>query len=123
KMNIFKRQTPEEAMRESKRDIRRGQRDIERDVREMERQEKQLIIEIKALAKKGDNASAKVMTKQLLNVRKQKEKLLTSKGAPSPTKMMILQKDADHPSIGRLRTWPGATQCRCRAVDVCVGAA
>jgi charged multivesicular body protein 2B len=85
-MNIFKRQTPEEAMRESKRDIRRGQRDIERDVREMERQEKQLIIEIKALAKKGDNASAKIMTKQLLNVRKQKEKLLTSKGAPSPTK-------------------------------------
>jgi RNA polymerase-binding transcription factor DksA len=91
-MNIFKRQTPEEAMRESKRDIRRGQRDIERDVREMERQEKQLIIEIKALAKKGDNASAKIMTKQLLNVRKQKEKLLTSKGAPSPTQFSFCKR-------------------------------
>jgi hypothetical protein len=81
-MNIFKRQTPEEAMRESKQGIRRGQRDIERDIREMDRQEKQLIVEIKTLARKGDNNSARVMTKQLVNVRKQKEKLQMSKGNP-----------------------------------------
>jgi hypothetical protein len=113
-MNIFKRQTPEEAMRESKRDIRKGQRDMERDIREMERQEKQLIIEIKALAKKGDNASAKIMTKQLLNVRKQKEKLLMSKGAPPPAIFIIFFIISASPAATRICLGEGessAVQC------------
>jgi len=79
---MFHRRTPDEMVKENKRNIKRGQRDLDRDMRELERQEKQLIVEIKALAKKGDNKSAKIMTKQLIAVRNQKEKLLMSRGLP-----------------------------------------
>ncbi len=80
-MNIFNRKTPDDLIKENKREIRHGQRNLDRDYKELERQEAQLISQIKALARKGDNASARVLTKQLINVRSQKEKLMKTKGS------------------------------------------
>lgn len=81
KMNWLQpKPTPQEAMKASKRGITRSQRDLDRDMRELERQEKQLIIQIKAFARKGDNHNARLHTKQLVTVRQTKEKIANMKG-------------------------------------------
>lgn len=62
-------------MRESQRDIRKGTREIEREIMELKREEANLIREIKAAAKTGNQASLKVLAKSLVRVRTQMGKL------------------------------------------------
>jgi len=75
-MSIFgKQKTPKEVLRDNKKQITRNQRDLDRELLALERQEKQIIVEIKRLAKAGQTANAKSMAKELVRVRKQREKL------------------------------------------------
>lgn len=88
-MNFFKpKPTPREAakaaQKETKSTIRSNQRQIDRDIRDLERQEKQLLQEIKTRAKSpGVNPQTdkglKSQARQLVQLRKQKEKLYETK--------------------------------------------
>ena len=57
-------------------DARRAQRDIDREKARMEREEAKVVAEIKKCAKQGNEHGAKVLAKQLVMLRKQKERLL-----------------------------------------------
>mmetsp|Transcript_28344 Transcript_28344/g.68950 ORF Transcript_28344/g.68950 Transcript_28344/m.68950 type:complete len:227 (-) Transcript_28344:192-872(-) len=82
-----KKKTPKElakeAKRETKREVRGAQREMERELRELDRQEKQITMELKQRAKTaGGNAkdpALAALAKQLVQVRKQREKLMTAK--------------------------------------------
>lgn len=86
-MNFFKKKpTPKEAAREAKREARRevrsNQRDLDREIRELDRQEQQIKQELKQRAKKAASNSdqtLKVLAKQLVQVRQQRDKLFTAR--------------------------------------------
>lgn len=65
-------------MKKQNQDLRRAQRDIERSKRDLEKQEKQLELEIKKAAKLGQNSVCTTYAKQLVQLRKQKARLMTA---------------------------------------------
>lgn len=85
--------------RMAKRDVRKGQREVEREVNNLKREEQKIQQEIKRLVKvcwsphdllhndllrkerqkDGQEASAKKLCKELLNIRSQQERLLSTK--------------------------------------------
>ncbi|XP_034043137.1 charged multivesicular body protein 2Ba [Thalassophryne amazonica] len=72
-MALFKKkQTVEDAMRTQSRELRVTQRGIARNRSELEKQEKQLELEIKKMAKSGNREACKMLAKQLVQLRKQK---------------------------------------------------
>ena len=80
--NFFSRKPPPTAKEVSKgvkKDVKRSQRDIEREISSLEREEKNLIVEIKKSAQRGNDASTKVLAKQLVGLRKQRERMISSK--------------------------------------------
>jgi len=81
-----KKLTPKEqamkAKRETRREVRSSQREMDREMRELDRQEKQITSELKQRAKvvsNGKDPALAALAKQLVQVRKQKEKLLSAK--------------------------------------------
>jgi len=66
---LFHTKTVKEQVKDTKREVSKAQRDLDRDKRELEREEQKLISQIKAAAKKGDNGQAKILAKQLVQVR------------------------------------------------------
>ncbi|KAE9556310.1 hypothetical protein FO519_000493 [Halicephalobus sp. NKZ332] len=90
-MNFFKKQDPKELQRAGDRQIRRTGRDLHTDLRQLERREKELEIEIKKLAQKGQVDACKILAKQLVQIRNQKTKNIamnakvTSIGAQTKT--------------------------------------
>ncbi|CAK4136237.1 unnamed protein product [Aphanomyces euteiches] len=73
--------TPREQAREAKREISHSQRDIEREKMALERQERQLIADIKRAAKERNQAGTKILAKQLIQVRQQKDKMTVMKSS------------------------------------------
>ena len=65
-----KQPTPEERMQEAKRLINRGVRELDRERTRLQNEEKKIIIEIKALAKKGQIAPCKTLAKDLVRSRR-----------------------------------------------------
>lgn len=86
-MNFFKKKVdPKEAAREAKRnarkEVRANQRDLDREIRELDRQEQQVKQELKQRAKKAtsqNDPTLKVLAKQLVQVRQQRDKLFTAR--------------------------------------------
>jgi len=74
-----KRKSPAEQLRENKRKLDRAIRDLDRERMSMQSQEKKLIVEMKKMAKQGQNASVKVMAKSLIRMRHQITKFYTIK--------------------------------------------
>lgn len=73
--NIFKKApTAKEQQRECDKALRKVGRDVERDRRELEREEKKLEMEIKKLAKEGNRDGCAILAKQLIQLRKQKNR-------------------------------------------------
>ncbi|KAJ8916131.1 hypothetical protein NQ315_004498 [Exocentrus adspersus] len=72
--NFWSKPDPKEEQREADRQLRRVGRDIERDRRQLEREEKKLELEIKKLAKEGNNEGCRLLAKQLVQLRKQKQR-------------------------------------------------
>lgn len=95
-MNIFKKPSVADQMRDQNRHLRRAQRDIEKDRRELERQEKQLEMEIKKAAKQGNKQVCSVLAKQLVQVRKQKARTFT---AASKIQSVGAQTKAMHSNV------------------------
>lgn len=88
KYNPFaKKKSPQElakeAKRETKRNVRGAQRDMEREMRELDRTEKQVMAEIKKRAQQsgvaGSDPALKSLAKQLVQIRKQREKCISAK--------------------------------------------
>lgn len=78
------KEAAKEAKKETKREVRSSQRDVDREVRDLDRSETQLVADIKKRAKTpGVNPSTdtalKTLAKQLVQIRQQKEKLLSTK--------------------------------------------
>uniref|UniRef100_A0AC34QNB5 Uncharacterized protein n=1 Tax=Panagrolaimus sp. JU765 TaxID=591449 RepID=A0AC34QNB5_9BILA len=90
-MNLFKKPDPKELQRANDRQIRKTGRDLTSDHRQLERREKELEIEIKKLAAKGQIDACKILAKQLVQIRSQKTKnvamnaKITSIGAQAKT--------------------------------------
>lgn len=78
-MNFFKKApTVKEQQRDNDRELRRAARNLDRDKAALEREEKKLEMEIKKLAKEGNNDSCKILAKQLVQLRKQKNRLYSA---------------------------------------------
>lgn len=73
--NLFgKKPTVKEQQRENDRELRKAGRDIERERRKLEDEEKKLILEIRKNAASGNNDVAKILAKNLVQIRKQKSR-------------------------------------------------
>lgn len=79
-------------MKKQNAELRRAQRDVDRTKRDLEKQEKVLEAEIKKAAKAGNKSVCTVYAKQLVQLRKQKERIATAgshiTGVSSQTKVM-----------------------------------
>lgn len=73
--NLFgKKPTVKEQQRENDRELRKAGRDIERERRKLEGEEKKLILEIRKNAAAGNNDVAKILAKNLVQIRNQKSR-------------------------------------------------
>ncbi|KAI1242400.1 hypothetical protein IHE44_0005940, partial [Lamprotornis superbus] len=72
--SLFKKKTVDDIIKEQNRELRGTQRAISRDRAALEKQEKQLELEIKKMAKTGNKEACKVLAKQLVQLRKQKNR-------------------------------------------------
>lgn len=103
-VNLFKkkptqREQAKAAQKETKQTVRSNQRQMDRDIRDMDRQEKMLLQQIKARAKApGVNpqtdTALKAQAKQLVQLRKQKEKLYETKAQLSSVGMQATAMSA-----------------------------
>jgi len=96
--------TVKEQMRDNDKALRKTERELARDRNGLERQEKQLELEIKQAAKRGDKQTATILAKQLVNLRKQKTRShaasskitsvgMQAKGMAAQVKMAEAMKD------------------------------
>lgn len=72
--SIFKKKTVDDIIKEQSKELRGTQRQITRDRTALERQEKQLMAEIKKMARTGNKGACKILAKQLVQLRKQKDR-------------------------------------------------
>ncbi|EFA85968.1 SNF7 family protein [Heterostelium album PN500] len=70
---------PKKQLKESKRDLNKSQRELDRQIFQLDQQEKATIIQVKALAKKGQEANARTLAKEIVRIREQKDKLRAMK--------------------------------------------
>ncbi|XP_068428867.1 charged multivesicular body protein 2Ba [Clinocottus analis] len=73
-MDFFKKKTVDEVIKEQTKELRGTQRQITRDRTALEKQEKQMEAEIKKMAKSGNKEACKILAKQLVQLRKQKNR-------------------------------------------------
>lgn len=75
-MNFFKKApTVKEQQRQNDRELRRAGRTMERDKAALEREEKKLEMEIKKMAEAGNKEGCTILAKQLVQLRKQKNRV------------------------------------------------
>ncbi|XP_076841498.1 charged multivesicular body protein 2Ba isoform X2 [Brachyhypopomus gauderio] len=72
--SLFKKKTVDDVIKEQTKELRGTQRQITRDRAALEREEKQIEMEIKKMAKTGNREACKILAKQLVQVRKQKNR-------------------------------------------------
>ncbi|XP_062862566.1 charged multivesicular body protein 2Ba [Trichomycterus rosablanca] len=72
--SLFKKKTVDDIIKDQTKELRGTQRQISRDRAALERQEKQMEMEIKKMAKTGNRDACKILAKQLVELRKQKNR-------------------------------------------------
>ncbi|KAG7463725.1 hypothetical protein MATL_G00179700 [Megalops atlanticus] len=72
--SLFKKKTVDDVIKEQNKELRGTQRQIARDRAALEKQEKQIELEIKKMAKTGNKEACKILAKQLVQLRKQKNR-------------------------------------------------
>uniref|UniRef100_A0AAQ4Q7C3 Charged multivesicular body protein 2B n=1 Tax=Gasterosteus aculeatus aculeatus TaxID=481459 RepID=A0AAQ4Q7C3_GASAC len=87
--SLFKKKTVDDIIKEQSKELRGTQRQITRDRTALEKQEKQMEAEIKKMAKSGNREACKILAKQLVQLRKQKNRTyaVSSKVMNSQMKM------------------------------------
>ena len=78
-LNMFKRQSPEEKMKEYKRGLDKTVRDLERERGKLQQQEKKLMSEMRKMAKNDQVDSVRIMAKDLVRTRKYASKFYRMK--------------------------------------------
>ncbi|KAF5288330.1 hypothetical protein FQR65_LT12064 [Abscondita terminalis] len=78
--NWFSKPDPKDEQRQADRALRKVGRDLDRERLHLEQEEKKLELEIKRLAKQGDNEGCKILAKQLVQLRKQKQRTYAASG-------------------------------------------
>lgn len=74
-----RKKTPEEMLKQNQRALNRAIRDLDKERMKLERQEKQIINDIKKMAKQGEMAAVKVMAKDLVRTRRYVKKFIMMK--------------------------------------------
>ncbi|CAL2034394.1 hypothetical protein CAEBREN_01727 [Caenorhabditis brenneri] len=74
-----RRKTPAELLRQNQRALQKAIRELDRERQRMEAQEKKIIADIKAMAKKNQMDSVKVMAKDLVRTRRYVKKFIVMK--------------------------------------------
>ncbi|KAF3842984.1 hypothetical protein F7725_001833 [Dissostichus mawsoni] len=72
--SLFKKKTVDDVIKEQSKELRGTQRQITRDRSALEKQEKQMEAEIRKMAKSGNKEACKILAKQLVQLRKQKNR-------------------------------------------------
>ncbi|KAL2081729.1 hypothetical protein ACEWY4_023582 [Coilia grayii] len=72
--SLFRKKTVDDIIKEQGKELRGTQRQISRDRAALEKQEKQMEMEIKKMAKTGNREACKILAKQLVQLRKQKNR-------------------------------------------------
>lgn len=92
-MAFFKKKTVDDVIKEQTKELRGTQRDITRDRVALEKQEKLLEMEIKKMAKSGNKEACITMAKQLVQLRKQKNRTyaISSKVTSMSTQTKLMQ--------------------------------
>ena len=95
-MNIFRKPTVEETVKETKRDLTRTQRQLGRDSIALDREEKGLIAKIKDAERRGNMGEMKILAKQVVQLRKEKEKLTGMNAKLGQVKNQATMMKASH---------------------------
>jgi len=74
-----RKKSPEEMLKQNQRALTRAIRDLDKEKMKLERQEKQIINEIKKMAKQGEMSAVKVMAKDLVRTRRYVKKFIMMK--------------------------------------------
>ena len=109
--NFFNRKPPptaKETAKEVKKDVKRSQRDIEREISSLAREEKKLIVEIKQSATRGNDAATKVLAKQLIQLRAQRDRMISSKAHVGAVGMRASSMAANAAVVGAVEKSAGA---------------
>eukprot|EP00127_Corallochytrium_limacisporum_P000392 Clim_evm87s11 gene=Clim_evmTU87s11 len=89
-MGLFgKSKTPEEKVREWQRKLRQEERQIDRQIRDIQREENKVKQSMKIAAKKGDKTSCRILAKEVVNSRRQVNKLHTTKAQMHSVSMQM----------------------------------
>ncbi|XP_023684761.1 charged multivesicular body protein 2b-like isoform X1 [Paramormyrops kingsleyae] len=90
--SLFKKKTVDDIIKDQHKELLRTQRQITRDRGALERQEKQMELEIKKMAKTGNREACKILAKQLVQLRKQKNRTyaVSSKVTSMSTQTKVL---------------------------------
>ncbi|KAF9583979.1 Vacuolar protein-sorting-associated protein 24 [Lunasporangiospora selenospora] len=86
---FFGKQTPEEMVRKWRLEINSQQRALDRQKRNIETEEKKVHLSIKQIAKKGDIKTCKMLAKELVRSRRQKDRIVTSKAQLNSISMQL----------------------------------
>ena len=84
-----KKVDPVEEAKKWKQNLAREMRHLERDKCELDRAEKKAAVECKRLAKMGQLSSAKILAKEIVNIRKAAGRLLTAKAQMNSVSMAL----------------------------------
>ncbi|KAF4676802.1 hypothetical protein FOL47_004973 [Perkinsus chesapeaki] len=80
-----------EQARAWQRSLRSEMRKIDRECGKMEREEKKVEVEIKALARKKEMSSVRILAKEIIRTRKTRERMLTAKAQMNSVSMQLQQ--------------------------------
>ncbi|KAF9363814.1 Vacuolar protein-sorting-associated protein 24, partial [Mortierella sp. NVP85] len=86
---FFGKKTPEEMVRKWRTDINAQQRALDRQKRAIETEEAKAKKMIKQMAKKGDVKTCKILAKELVRSRRQKDRIVTSKAQLNSISMQL----------------------------------
>lgn len=104
--------------RQAARDINKEQRGMDREIQKLQRDETQMIAQIKQAARKGSEHEARLLTKQLLQIRKAKEKMLISKVQMGSCKTQITSMGAQQKMANTMKTTTGIMSRMNQQLDV-----
>jgi division protein CdvB (Snf7/Vps24/ESCRT-III family) len=92
----FHTPTVKEQVKDTKRTVDRGQRQVQRDIGELDREEARVTLQLKSAAKAGRDAEVKILAKQVVQIRKQKERMTNMKAQMGTIKTNAAMMGATH---------------------------
>ncbi|KAF0980423.1 hypothetical protein FDP41_013637 [Naegleria fowleri] len=104
-MPLFeKKKTTEEIMKEQKKELRSGTRNMDRETYKLKLEEQKLQTQVKNALQKGDQATAKVLAKQIVQLRKQQERMTKMKGTMNTVQYKASSMHTQEKMMGAIKT-------------------